>query len=351
MQAVSSLINEVKKYYQQAEAEFKTGNYSLAVGNLNYIVTIIERVCHIDDHFRDDIYWLLCRSYKILNDFKNAHRVCDKAQAYFKEKDIVVYGRYNNFRGSILSRENRHQEAIEMYHKTLDLLENKRSLNASKRKKTAYYNMGNTYLRLSKIKPARKSYEQAYRLAQMMEIDKTRGNILVGLGVSHYFEGELDEAEYYYQHAIKILSREKSFVGYVRLLHNLADVYYDKGQLDKAKKYYKKTLEDDSIYQRDRVVAVGSLQSLALVTLEEEDDVEAAIKYCRKGISIALKGVVTRFTSKMEREVGELFLLMARCFKKAGQTSEFKIYLSQAETIFRKYNQEEFLKKVEEYRS
>ncbi len=252
--------------------------------------------------YRDDlpeVYYELARHYGNTNDHSKAYDYSYKAgekaeNALAPEQAIVFYGKALNTVGELRLKEGEDErrrdilerlgdmrgllgdleDALEYYHKGLDLTEDTKIKAVMHRKLgnvfmiTGEYDRsiqecdtgielleendpevvrlnrvkGRTYMRKGDYDDAIKLFEEGLALAELSGDDGEVAEISHNLGTVEWYRGNYGKALEYLEDALEIRKKLDDHRGVARTATNIGIVYYSRGDLDRALEYYRQAL-------------------------------------------------------------------------------------------------------------
>lgn len=346
MDELTKNIDEAMNYYQSAQEEFQHGHYHQVVGNLMYAQYILEKTEQPD--LLCKVYLLMCRTFIQLKNFEKAHDYSEKGLDISSGRNVYDECEFWNIDGVIFSNEGKPAKAVACYRQTASLLTGDTSEIGARLQIAALCNSGNCHLHTPDYPKASESYLKALKLFRYYDDKVIKGRVLLGLGYVYYFMDNLDFAERCFNAARKYITVENDSVSYGRLMHNLGEVYMKRGQLQKARTFYNDSLENENVNRLDKSRTVSSLFGLASTYINSDN--EHVKKFCISALSRAMEGITSRFSKREEKDVGRVFFLLAECLHKENNLAECRIYLHQAESIFKKYNLQEDLQKLNQFK-
>lgn len=336
-------IEDVEKYFQEAEEEFRKEHHHLVVGNLMYAAHILQSIGEEEHEVVGKIYHLLCKAHQKLKHNEKAHEFWDKAFAFYQDRDIYMLADLHNIKGILSSEEKKDHKAIPCYEETLRLLHNEDTPRQKHLVSIALFNLGNCHLRLGELEAAKGYYRKAYKCLKGTDLRNLRGKVLLGFGYLYHVQNKFATAGRLYRLAQHYIDPDRDPVAYGRLLHNLGEVCLAKGKMEETRKLFEESINKG--LNGDKLRVASSFTGIAYTYLES--DMSKLKTNSMEALNLAMNGIATRFSGDGERELGRVFLLFSHWLYHEGRIADCKLYLKQAESILRKYDMTVELNKLE----
>lgn len=336
-------IEDVQKYFQEAEVEFQKGHYHLVVGNLMYAAHILKSVGEEEHEIVGKIYHLLCKAHQKLKHIEKAYEIWDKAYAFYQDRDIYMLADLYNIKGILCSEEQKDRKAIQCYEETLRLLKDEDTPRQKVLVSLALFNLGNCHMRSGDRTISKEYYRKAFKCLNNTELKNLRGKILMGLGYLYHIENKIATAGRLYKLAQQCIDQDRDPIAYGRVLHNLGEVYLTKGDMEETRKLFEASISKGIVGDKLRVAS--SFTGIAYTYLDS--DMAKLKTNSMEALNLAMNGIATRFSAAGERELGRVFLLFSHWLFHEGKIPDCKLYLKQAEAILRKYDMTMELNKLE----
>ncbi len=341
--------NEVEKYYNEAVAEFDLGHYHLVVGHLNYALYLLDHYNKEDNEYYGEIYKILCRTYMSLKQYDKAEDICSQGILYYQEKDRYQVCYFFNQNILINMNKKKYYKAKFWYERVMSTLTDVLTEAEVEIKVTAIYNLAACYLQEFEVEEAKQLYVQAFKILGKHKSDYMKGRLYLGLGYIYHLLERLDLAEKCYLLCKSHLPPKEEVVAYGRLMHNLAEIYESRGFIEKARESYLISIEDEAVFKLDKNRAAAGFRGIA--STYKNEDIKKVQYYCNKALNLMMSNIGVKFMPMEEQELGQIYLLFSYWLKQNGNLQDCKIYLKQAERIFKKYNLKSGLKEIEEMKS
>lgn len=344
----ADLQKKIEAYYKKAKNEYQAGNYHLVIGNLTSALDVIDSFPFDDHQLCGDIFLMLCRAYTNLKHYAKAHQICDRGIAFFCQRDRYQISVFYNQKVFVFMSQRKYQKAISWCFQTLKISVDLFTEAAMKIKATVLYNLATCYLNLYKYPQAKRYYIKVYIFLKFQKIDFLQGKILLGLGYVFHYQNKLGYAERCYLLAKQVLAEDSDLVSYGRLLHNLGEIYLELGLKAKAREHFLASLPNKEVYKLDKYRAASSLRGIASTYLDGK--MKNVHEYSLQALNLMLEDLGIKFSSREEQELGMIFLIISQWLQQ-NKNSDSRIYLYQAELIFKKYDMQSELELVKRFRS
>lgn len=210
-----------------------------------------------------------------------------------------------------LSNENKFQEAIALYQKTLDMAQKIGNKNLEH---VAYYDLGFTYSRMEDFPKSIEMYRKSLEAAEKAGNLNDTGDALYKLGLMYYYSENLESSRDELAKAMKIADRVNSNI----LRRNIYDVLYSveetAGNYKKAYEYLNKYVDVEfEIFSQEDQQQVNFLKAkfdaekreFQIAKLEAEKEIQSLKLYKQRWFILALVMVlllVTLFTLFLVRQ-------------------------------------------------
>lgn len=152
-------------------------------------------------------------------------------------------------------------------------------------KLTFFSRLGDAYRFLEKHQKARKSYEQALKLAKELDESDEWATLLNKLGIVMKEMKETDQALEFFQEYLNAALENNDLIKQGAVLNNMGLIYLDKGETEKAVE----TLEQALILNKQTsqtMAEADSLGDLGLAWLDK--DLDKAIEYLKQSLDISV---------------------------------------------------------------
>lgn len=343
----SYLQKKIEDYYYKAKIEYQAKNHHLVIGNLTAALDLLDSLALDNDQLYGDIFLILCRAYTNLKHYAKAHQICERGLAFFSTRDRFQVSIFHGQKVFIFMRQGKYQQAISWCFKALKMPFDHTDEGIEVRG-TVLYNLATCYLNLFRYREAKTYYIKVFIFLKSHESSFLLGKILLGMGYVFHYQNELCYAERCYLLAKKALSENSDLISYGRLLHNLGEIYLHRGLEEKARDNFLASLEDEEVYKFDKYRVASSLRGIASTYLNT--DMANVHIYSLKALNLLLKDLGVKFGFREEQELGMIFLIFSQWLYQ-NKSSDYRIYLSQAELIFEKYQLKAELEQVKHFRS
>lgn len=282
------------------------------------------------------IYLDLGEIYQRIRNYPLAHEAWNKASGYFadvKESLHLAITYYQQ--GMLFLHERQGEKAFEKWGQVLQVLADESRESLLLRSQTVYQ-MGTYLLEEGKVEEAKSYLEEGIGTAR-------RG-------------GHLREEVLAMRGMARLHSQAKRICLATKIYHNILDkcrglqdeailgsVINDLGYLYEAKKEYRRALSAFH-YSREIERRLGNPNLhntlVELARLYLRFDLEQAKVYCQEAIDLLLAGLSYRFNERQEKQLAQVFELMAFYCREKSDRKNMLIFCRQALEIYKKYRME-----------
>lgn len=270
-----------------------------------------------------------------INDYEMAHKYADSAIAVIAGKDPIIYKDEYAIaylcKGDVFYSQEQHNEAFAYYYKAKQLgLGNFNDCLDSEYN----YRIAMIYYKQESFKDAKDNFINAFKDSEscpdIMDNYHRRQQILSNIGLSYYQLKDYNNAEHYYQLALKFIRiNSKKFPNESRkhnealgvVYGNLGKVYLKKKEYSKSKSVLWKDIDLNLSRGNDIKHAQSSYLSLAEILLKENkiDSAYLSLKHVK----------VTLDTLSTQKDYAEWNKLMSSYYEKKNNIKEAHYYLKQ----------------------
>ena len=197
-----------------------------------------------------------------------------------------------------LSNQNKFQEAILWYQKTLELAQKIRNKNLEH---VAYYDLGFTYSRMEDYPKSAEMYSKSLEAAEQTGNLNDIGDAMYKLGLIHYYSGKLEKSREELANAMKIAEQLNSNI----LKRNIYDVLYSveetAGNYKKAYEYLNNYVDVEfEIFSQEDQQQVNFLKAkfdaekkeFQIVKLEVEKEIQSLKLYKQRWFILSLSMIL-----------------------------------------------------------
>jgi tetratricopeptide (TPR) repeat protein len=266
-------------------------------------------------------------AYYVVGDVKNSMQALKQAIAVLEklndEANLVTY--YVNL-ANLLSTEGQYKDAINYYHKSLDMF---RKIGKWENEALTLNNIGIQLINLEGYDLALNHFEEALEILKSKGKIEGTGYILAGISLVYFNQGKLDLAISTAKESIILLEKDNNQVAKTDACFTIAKAYLKKGDKNKAKFYLEESLQiskelNNNSWVFDRLIFDAKLSL--------DDNINIATKKAENLLSQLNEEISPAIKS-------ELYELLYNCYKGQGKYDKslemyekHKMYLDSAAT-------------------
>ncbi len=246
-------------------------------------------------------------AYFVKGDIKNSMQALKQAIAVLKKQndEVNLVTLYVNL-ASILSAEGQYKDAINYYHKGLDIF---RKIGKWENEALTLNNIGIQLINLEGYDLALNHFEEALAILKSKGKEEGTGYILAGISLVYFNQGKLDLAISTAKESVILLEKDNNQVTKADACFILAQAYLKKGDKNKARLYLDESLQ----ISRDLNNYPSMFERLIFdAKLSLDDDINGATKKAENLLSQLNEDISPTIKS-------ELYELLYNCYKGQGK--------------------------------
>jgi tetratricopeptide (TPR) repeat protein len=246
-------------------------------------------------------------AYYVMGDVKNSMQALTQAIAVLEKlKDEVNLVTYYVNLANILSAEGQYKDAINYYHKSLDMF---RKIGKWENEALTLNNIGIQLINLEGYDLALNHFEEALAIFKSKGKVEGTGYILAGMSLVYFNQGKLDLAINTAKESVILLEKDNNQVTKTDAYFVLAQAYLKKGDKNKASLYLDESLQ----ISRDLKNNPSMFDRLIFdAKLSLDDDINVATKKAENLLSQLNEEISPTIKS-------ELYELLYNCYKGQGK--------------------------------
>ncbi|MBK8927537.1 MAG: tetratricopeptide repeat protein [Crocinitomicaceae bacterium] len=147
--------------------------------------------------------------------------------------------------------------------------------------------LGNVYARTGDYENALLTYRQGLAICETTGNYTTASSLYISIGITKRLSGELDSAEYYYRHVLKIQEEQlHDSLAMASIYNNIGSLYFYQGEYITTEKYVLKALEINRLSGNRRYEMIN-LANLGGVWGNPDGNLTKAMQYFNQALQIA----------------------------------------------------------------
>lgn len=147
--------------------------------------------------------------------------------------------------------------------------------------------LGNVYARTGDYTNALRTYRQGLDICKTTSNYTTASSLYISIGITKRLSGELDSAEYYYRHVLKIQEEQlHDSMAMASIYNNIGSLYFYQGDYITTEKYLLKALEINRLSGNRRYEMIN-LANLGGVWGNPDGNLTKAMQYFKQAVNIA----------------------------------------------------------------
>jgi tetratricopeptide (TPR) repeat protein len=246
-------------------------------------------------------------AYFVMGDVKNSMQALKQAIAVLErindEVNLVTY--YVNL-ANLLSAEGQYKDAINYYHKSLDMF---RKIGKWENEALTLNNIGIQLLNLEGYDLALNHFEEALAIFKSKGKMDGTGYIIAGMSLVYFNQGKLDVAINTAKESIVLLEKDNNQVTKADACFILAQAYLKKGDKNKARLYLDESLQISRDLNNNPSMFIRLIFD---AKLSLDDDINVATKKAENLLSQLNEEISPTIKS-------ELYELLYNCYKGQGK--------------------------------
>lgn len=278
----------IRDEVRRAQAQFQYGTVTYRSGETSEAYQAFMEAGRLFRFQGNELYEGKCHRhigmlYGIFGEFEQAEESYEKALAIFRRLDVPLeVAKVISNQGVLLSKKGKYPESLTHL---LEAYEIKKAEGTPADAAQDLINIAVIYNMSGDWEQSYKSLKEAESVFQGTAYQIQLGQVYSTMGSLHYYQDQMDSAEYYYKSAIDLATKAGSGRTVFVAMDNLSSVFLTRSMPDSALFYLEKVLERGENLNETHQ-QVGALIKMGYV-YDEQGDFEKAMAYTNDALEVA----------------------------------------------------------------